>query len=193
MQIVIDIPNDAIANLPPDTASALSDTNVLMTFCAKACEEALRWLAGERVYTSLSDQYIHWVEKYFPVIFPCIMPTATHLYNDFMIPAGRASYLARILAEKSQSAWKTEARKLLKTAMKLKEGEARTYMEAKEPLERISITINTMAERELQTVESRLLNQDGTISTYKIVSRKRDIITVEIPAQSFMKIMDELN
>jgi hypothetical protein len=192
MKIEIEISENALQLLPPDTETALRDEEKLKKICSDACEEILGWLAGERVYGSLSEQYLRWVEIYFPTLFPNTMPTANRLYNDFMIPAGRAAYLARILAEKRQSYWRTEARKELVSAMNEKRTEADEHMKSKDYFELVPITISTMAERELRSFETQIFEEDHTISTYRIRNRKPDIVTAEIPTRTYILIHERI-
>jgi hypothetical protein len=191
MKLQIDISDKAFETLPRDTAAAFQDKKKLADFCRTAAEEALAWLSGDRVYGSLTDQYIHWVEAYFPLLFPAVMPTANRLYNEFMIPAGRAAYVARILAEKRQAFWRAKAREELASAMEAKRSEAEAFMKNKDFFEPVPLTISALAERELRSIETQLFEADRTLSTYKTTNRKPDIVTVEVPAKTFVLVLDQ--
>lgn len=82
--------------------------------CRLFAEIAIRhfceWLSGSRRFNSLSEQYSAWVEDFYEKILPATeAPNVHRLYNSFNMPHGQATYVARILSEKSLKRWRTQA------------------------------------------------------------------------------------
>ena len=75
-----------------------------------AIEELAAWIAGERRFRTLSEQYIAWTEGlYDRVLPPGQVPAFDKLYNDFNMTHGQAAYVVRALSDKRLAQWRKAA------------------------------------------------------------------------------------
>jgi hypothetical protein len=112
--------------------------------------EMIGLLAGKKRYTSLSHQYVDWLEQLNANLLPNVEFTPRRVMNQFNFPPGTASYIARVLRDRQnvrlmERAWKS----LLATFKEIK-----TDHDAKPPKERggpgqLSVTLTRREYRQL--------------------------------------------
>jgi hypothetical protein len=79
-------------------------------FAALATDHFHGWISGSQRYRTLSEQYTAWIEDlYDRLLDPTEAPSVHRLYNSFNMAYGQATYIARVLSEKSLKQWRTQA------------------------------------------------------------------------------------
>lgn len=154
----------------------------------KACAD---WLAGNKRYRSLTEQYIDWVEQIYLLFLPeSEMPSAERIYNSFNMPYGQASYVARVLASKKLVPWRKKALDELYVALKDVEEAARGYVTDGDLGQPISIEVSEIALIELSQICSRRKRIDRGYLMPQHGARSGDYRFVSVPACTVVDLID---
>lgn len=149
------------------------------------------WLSGEKRYTSLTQQYIDWVEAIYIHMLPEDEPPSTdRLYNSFNIPFGKAQYIMQVLSSKTLTHWRQKAIERLKTSMSERLNDVDQWIENGETSLKAEILIDKLSYLEFKAIYERLFQQNpDEIVPYDYTSTG-GLYTVRIPAICFRTIYE---
>jgi hypothetical protein len=189
MKLTIQIPDEAVSRLSPAFQKALADTQSATKLAEFALTELLGWLNGEKVYRSLTEQQIAWTDKCLQIVHPTTAPSAQLLFNEFGLPHGRSTYIARVLTEKRLSHWRQTARTELRNAMKKKEKEANRYIAEGDNFQQVTLVLTQAAYVELRALQAEAFSADNELPMLNVDSRLPELSRVGVPAKMFIAIL----
>jgi hypothetical protein len=189
VKLTIQIADEAVSELSATLQEAIKDPKVATKLAEFAITELVGWLSGKTVYRSLTEQQIEWTNKCLEIVHPEAAPSAQLLFNEFGVPHGRATYIARVLLEKRLSHWRQTAKTELKEAMKKKEKEAKKYVEAGDFFEPVSLVLSQAAFVELRALQSQAFVADSDLPMLTVNSGLPEMKTVSVPAKMFVAVL----
>ena len=184
VQIQVEVNLDEFAGLSTEVKELLeANVDVRRAFVEMAVEEYLKWVSGEVVHQSITEQHTERLAAVFPVFFPDTAPSPGKIFNHFSIPFGRAAYISRVLLEMDSARWRQTAKNELTRALERVEPDAEGFIKNSDPLQRLEVSLSQAAYRELTVLLEALHAQDDTLDNPVgkggVTGRK----TLEISAQ----------
>lgn len=192
MQFATDVDDARINALSAAIAQQLGDPAKRQRLAQFALERILDWMAGRASYQTITEQQVAWLGELLPLFYPGEAPSAGRLFNDFAVPYGRASYMARVLLEKQQTEWRQHGRQTVRDAIKAKYDEAITNIKRGDKTKVVPISLNPIAYRELKLVLEDIdrAQPDLPSATDKSAGPARR--TIDIPSLLFPEILKRL-
>jgi hypothetical protein len=116
-----------------------------------AAKEMIDLLAGKKRYTSLSHQYVDWLEQLNANLLPNAEFTPRRVMNQFNFPPGTASYIARVLRDRQNVTLMTRAWETLLASFKAvkADNDAKPVNQRAGPGVLLSITLTKREHRQL--------------------------------------------
>jgi hypothetical protein len=162
-------------------------------FSKWAVEELAAWLAGQRRFRTLSEQYISWVEALYDGVLPRGQaPTFDRLYNDFNMTHGQATYVARALSDKRLTGWRTEALATLNRQLEAKRADAERFVHNREPNRTITLRTSRLGGVELLRLGSEAFVRNNVFAPPESKGNSGDVRTFAIEAQTVIEIIRSL-
>ncbi|MBV8717245.1 MAG: hypothetical protein JOZ65_19465 [Chloroflexi bacterium] len=177
------------------TAAFDGDPAVTCTrFTQIAVEELAAWLSNRSRYRSLTDLYSIWVERLSENLLPDQVPDVDLLYGAFNLPYGQAQYIARLIANKSQTVWRAQALERLKRDLATPcEQSLEAVRKGKtEATRAIGFRTTRLAALELQRICNTLWRTDSDFQFPSAKGAMGDQRSFEMPAASLSKVCNAL-
>lgn len=193
MKFEVDVDDALVKALAAPIAEQLgADPKKRAELARFALDQAIGWMAGRTSYQSLTEQYTEWLTALLPVFYADEAPSASHIFNNFSVPYGRAAYISRVLLEKQHTIWRRKGQQNLRAALKAKKLEADTNIDNGDALRYVPISLDNVSYRELTVILEDLFRQDATLAppVNKAVSPGRR--TVDVPSKLFPGILERL-
>jgi hypothetical protein len=165
--------------------------NLCNTFAQLAFFEWSNWLSGDRRFLSLTEQTIERVAQIYQKILNTQQPKVSQLYNQLNLPHGQASYICRVLNERTLSVWRKQGLTELKKALLQKRKTASDYVAANEGEVAITIAITKIALLELQRCYEELRTKSPDLPPPKRRSSFGDSCEIDLPSVTIVRLLED--
>jgi hypothetical protein len=159
-----------------------------------AATEFIELLAGKRRYTSLTNQYIEWVDKIYSAALPDTEFTYRQISDGFSFPPGTAAYIARVLRDRQYTSLQTRAKEQLRLKL-LKELAAYDNLpaERKPSLKMRNLRLTAREYALLQMIVDDLILGGEPLEIPDVTSRSRELVFVSVPVDFIKPIVSKLS
>ena len=196
--IGIELSQEDLAVLRAAFGDAMTD-DVTSIFVGLATKAWLDWISGSERYSSLTEQYTHWVEQLYTSLLPEDEPPSTErLYSSFNFPYGQAQYIARVLGNKALTRWRMQARTVLVERLREKKPEVDKWLNDEKSIKpndsrTVHITLDRLGYQELKIELARLYRLDRERVIPPKAHSDGNLVSVSISPLTFQRICEMLS